>query len=51
MKPGQETFCNYSQLLLSNSLFTVLFAYVIFFFFASFVVRDLSGAESAPGFV
>ena len=39
-KPGQQTFCNFFQLPLSNSLFTVLFAYVVFFF-ACFVVRDL----------
>ena len=38
-KPGQQTFCNFSQLPLSNSLFTVLFAY--FVCFACFVVRDL----------
>ena len=38
-KPGKQTFCNFSQLPLANSLFTVLFAYV--FFFACFVVRDL----------
>ena len=29
----RQTFCNFSQLLPSNSLFTVLFAYVVFFFF------------------
>ena len=39
MKTGLANFCNFSQLPLSNSLFTVLFAYV--FFFAWFVVRDL----------
>ena len=39
-KPGQQTFCNFSQLPLSNCLFTVLFAYVVFFF-ACFVVRNL----------
>ena len=30
-KPGQQTFCNFSQLPLSNGLFTELFAYVVFF--------------------
>ena len=30
MKTGLANFCNYSQLPLSNSLFTVLFAYVFF---------------------
>ena len=41
-KPGQQTFCNFSQLPLSNILFTVLFAYVLFFvFLACLVVRDL----------
>ena len=39
MKTRFANFCNFSQLPLSNSLFTVLFAYV--FFFAWFVVRDL----------
>ena len=35
--------CNFSQLPLSNSLFTVLFAYVVFvFFLACLVVRDFS---------
>ena len=38
MKTG---LANFSQLRLSNSLFTVLFAYVVFFFLACFVVRDL----------
>ena len=32
-KPGQQTFCNFSQLPLSNGLFTELFAYVVFFWF------------------
>ena len=36
--------CNFSQLPLSNSLFTVLFADVGFLF-ACFVVRDLHGVE------
>ena len=38
-KPGQQTFCNFSQLPLSNGLFTELFAYVVFF--VPFVVRAL----------
>ena len=33
MKTGLANVCNFSQLPLSNSLFTVLFAYVVFFWF------------------
>ena len=38
-KPGKQTFCNFSQLPLSNGLFTELFAYVVFF--VRFVLRAL----------
>ena len=37
--------CNFSQLPLSNSLFTVLFADVGFFLLVLYVVRDLHGVE------
>ena len=39
-KPGQQTFCNFSQLPLSNSFFTVLFAYFVFACFVV-IIRDL----------
>ena len=35
-KSGLQTFCNFSQLPLTNSLFTELFAYVFFMFCFSF---------------
>ena len=42
-KPGRQTltFCSFSRLPVSNSLFTVLFADVGYFFFACLVIIDL----------
>ena len=49
MKTGLANIFNFSQLPLSNSLFTVLFAYVVFF--ACFVVRDFCTPPPPPDFL